>query len=180
MPGNGLIYHFSHHVIAQVGGQIAQPDLAASSARGQRQLGGICLLVQLVVALIQGKQTLWGNVKKQKQIQHFLQPVECIGGIEERIFIAQQVVQIRLLLFDFTQILAGLQAIHREHDGGRRVAPELFKIFQPRIDFAGIEQHIAQMVIGRRMIRLNTQDLLVAGSSAFGLALLLEQYAEVE
>ena len=77
-------------------------------------------------------------------------------------------------------MLARLEGLHRERERTGTVRLEASEVRQPGVELSGREQHLAQILVRRRVARIRVQNRRVRRDCRVRGALLLEQHAQVE
>ena len=180
MMDDRLPDHLAHDVIAQVRGKIADAQRARPARRRRRQRRAVDPGRDRIVGLRKAQQQCGLDVEEQQQVEQFLEAVGQFHLVAGLVLLAAQAVEIAIEPVEVGLVLARLQRIHGERKRLRTILFERAEVGAPCVDFAGREQHLAQVFVGAHVLRVDRQHLRVGRAGGTVVALLLEQHAQVE
>ncbi len=173
-------HHLAHHVVTEIAGKVADPRLPRLPPGTRRPWLAMNPARQRVVRARVTADQRRLHVEEVQQVEQLLQRILDLVRRTVGEAARAQAVEVALEPREIGSVGAHLERVRRERQMIRAMALEAFEVREPRVDPARGQQRFGQRLVGARVRRRAFQHVRKSRDGGTGVALLIEDDAEVE
>ena len=175
-----LPHHLAHHVVAQIGRQVADPQPPGSSRLRRRQRLAVDVLRRGVVGPREPEEEIGLDVEEEQKVEELFEAIGKLELVARPEVLVRQSGKVSIELREVAPALAGFERLHGKRQRVRATRLEPAEVREPRLVPAGGEEHFAQVLVRGDMPGIRSERGFVRGDCRIVGALPLKYDTQVE